>query len=92
MNIKPLWLLHLYLFYYVFTENLALHQSAWQSSTWKSYTADLAVDGKYTDLRWGGGQCAASDFDQTTAEWRVDLGGVRSIDYTTSLYNIWRAT
>ena len=72
--------MHLYLFYYVFTENLALHQSAWQSSTWKSYTADLAVDGQYTDLRWGGGQCAESN-GGPTAEWRVDLGGVKNIHH-----------
>ena len=52
MKIKPLWLLHLFLFYYVFTENLALHQPAWQSITFSSYTAYLVVDGQYT------GQCA----------------------------------
>nr|XP_022305387.1 uncharacterized protein LOC111112265 [Crassostrea virginica] len=58
-------------------ENLALHQPAWQSSTWGSDGAERAVDGLYTDLGWGG-QCAVSDGEQT-AEWRVDLGGVRSI-------------
>ncbi|XP_078328420.1 uncharacterized protein LOC111112907 isoform X2 [Crassostrea virginica] len=62
-------------------ENLALHKSAWQNNTWMPYTADLAVDGRYTDLRWGGGQCAASEGGRTTAEWRVDLGGVRSIHH-----------
>ncbi|XP_078330394.1 uncharacterized protein LOC144624462 [Crassostrea virginica] len=55
----------------------------WQSSTgpWTSYTADLAVDGKYTDLDWTGGQCALSYLEQTTAEWRVDLGVIRNIHY-----------
>ncbi|XP_078328497.1 uncharacterized protein LOC144623748 [Crassostrea virginica] len=79
-------------------ENLALHRPAWQSSTWvetvsccekqikKSFTADLAVDGKDTDLAWDGGQCAASDGWKTTAEWRVDLGGVRSIHHIVIQY------
>ena len=49
------------------------------------YTADLAVDGQYTDLGWEGGQCAASNGEQT-AEWRVDLGGVRSIHYIVIQY------
>ena len=62
----------------MFTENLALHQPAWQSRTWRSSAADLAVDGLYTDLEWDGGQCALSDWDQTV-EWRVDLGGVKNI-------------
>ena len=43
----------------MFTENLALHRPAWQSSTWFSNSgADRAVDGRYTDLRAEGGQCA----------------------------------
>ncbi|XP_078328062.1 uncharacterized protein LOC111112519 [Crassostrea virginica] len=64
------------------TENLALHQPAWQSSTWRFYTgAERAVDGQYTDLAWYGRQCAVSDDYRTTAEWRVDLGGVRSIHH-----------
>ncbi|XP_078330365.1 uncharacterized protein LOC111113866 [Crassostrea virginica] len=68
------------------TENLALHQPAWQSDTWWSYTADLAVDGRYTDLAWDGGQCAASGPGQTTAEWRVDLGAARSIHHIVIQY------
>ncbi|XP_078328405.1 uncharacterized protein LOC144623721 isoform X4 [Crassostrea virginica] len=66
-------------------ENFALHLPAWQSSTAWSYTADRAVDGRYTDLRWSGGQCAASDGEQT-AEWRVDLEGLRSINYVVIQY------
>ncbi|XP_078328486.1 uncharacterized protein LOC144623741 [Crassostrea virginica] len=64
-------------------ENLALHQTAWQSSTLRSDNgAERAVDGQYTDQAWNGGQCAASDYgEQTTAEWRVDLGAVRSIHH-----------
>nr|XP_022307871.1 uncharacterized protein LOC111113870 [Crassostrea virginica] len=59
-------------------ENLALHKLAWQSSTYRSYTADLAVDGRYTDLEWKGGQCAWSVWGET-AEWWVDLGEVKNI-------------
>nr|XP_022304591.1 protein jagged-1b-like [Crassostrea virginica] len=55
-------------------ENLALHQPAWQSSTWEPHTADRAVDGQYT------GPCAVSGGVQT-AEWRVDLGGVKNIHH-----------
>lgn len=65
--------------YICVTENLALKKIAWQSSTWTSYTADLAVDGRETNLSLYGGQCAASGWGRTQAEWWVDLGGVRSI-------------
>ncbi|XP_078328505.1 uncharacterized protein LOC144623749 [Crassostrea virginica] len=67
-------------------ENLALHKPAWQSSTWESYTADLAVDGRYTNLMFIGGQCAMSDWGLPTAEWRVDLGGVLSIHHIVIQY------
>ncbi|XP_078330361.1 uncharacterized protein LOC144624434 [Crassostrea virginica] len=73
-------------------ENLALHQPAWQSSTLRTdsdyYGADRAVDGLYTDLRWDGGQCAWSDWYQTTAEWRVDLGGVRNENNRNTKYSL----
>ena len=59
---------------YFVSENLALHQPAWQSSTaFPDNAADRAVDG--TDR-----QCAASDGRQT-AEWRVDLGAVKVIHH-----------
>ncbi|XP_078328034.1 uncharacterized protein LOC144623489 [Crassostrea virginica] len=63
--------------------NLALKKPAWQSSTLLSYYgAWRAVDGRYTDLRWSGEKCAASVGRQTTtAEWRVDLGGVKYIHH-----------
>ena len=69
------------------TENLALHEPAWQNSTYMSYTgAERAVDGKYSNLHSRGGRCAASDLVQTTAEWRVDLGAVRSIHHIVIQY------
>lgn len=69
------------------TENLALHQPAWQSSTDWYYTgAGRAVDGRYTNLRWGGRQCAASDKNGTTAEWWEDLGGVGNIHHIVILH------
>ena len=39
------------------------------------------MDGRYTYLHEDGGQCAVSEEGPTTAEWRVDLGGVRIIHY-----------
>ena len=69
------------------TENLALHKPTWQSGDYRSYTgAERAVDGRYTDLMWYGGQCAVSDDNQTTVEWRVDLGDVRSIHHIVIQY------
>ena len=71
----------------MFTENLALHKPAWQSSTWRpsfpglSYTADRAVDGQYT------GPCAESGVGQTTVEWRVDLGAVKNIHHVLINHN-----
>ena len=70
------------LLFICFTENLAFNKPAWQSSTYGPYTgADRAVDGQYTDLHWRAGQCAESVWGQRTAEWRVDLGGVKNIHH-----------
>ena len=67
------------------SENLALHKPTWQlypfptaELTWGS---DKAVDGLYTNLSAGGEQCVISDNTRSTAEWRVDLGGVFSIHH-----------
>ena len=63
------------------TENLALHKPAWQSDTYRSDTgAERAVDGLYKNLSVFGGQCAAS-YGGQTAEWRVDLEGVKNIHH-----------
>nr|XP_022306629.1 uncharacterized protein LOC111113003 isoform X3 [Crassostrea virginica] len=61
--------------------NLALKKAAWQRYPFHTtpWAADLAVDGRYTDLSAGGGQCAISEAGRFIAEWRVDLGKVFSI-------------
>lgn len=71
----------------MFTENLALKKKAWQSNLDEFYyegsdlvylRADLAVDGRKQNLSLYGGQCARS-FTGLTAEWRVDLQKILSI-------------
>ncbi|XP_078328964.1 uncharacterized protein LOC111115084 [Crassostrea virginica] len=68
-------------------ENLALKKKAWQSNLDEFYYegsdlvylgADLAVDGRKQNLSLYGGQCARS-FTGLTAEWRVDLQKILSI-------------
>lgn len=66
----------------LFSENLALGKSAWQQYpiSFTRYGAGQAVDGLKTDLSLNGGQCTVSANFKQTAEWRVDLGGIRSIN------------
>ncbi|XP_022306991.1 uncharacterized protein LOC111113192 isoform X2 [Crassostrea virginica] len=68
-------------------ENLALHKPAWQGSTWVTYPAERAVDGRYTNLSLFGGQCVWS-WSTQIAEWRVDLGFVLSIHHVFIQYMV----
>lgn len=66
------------------SENLAFGKPTWEQHPWPESDVDFgsenAVDGLYTD-RGQGGQCTISENKKTTAEWRVDLGGVVSIGH-----------
>lgn len=66
---------------HLFSDNLALRKSAWQSSTYLGYGANKAVDGSYTKLYATGGQCSISGNNKDTAEWRVNLGNIFSIHH-----------
>ena len=54
-------------------------------STYLDFGAARAVDGNASDTSVRGGMCALS-WAGETAEWRVDLGGVLSIDHVYILY------
>ncbi|XP_078330489.1 uncharacterized protein LOC144624521 [Crassostrea virginica] len=65
-------------------ENVSLSKPAWQLHPYYTYRweADLAVDGRYSDMSYfDGKQCAISAYSKRTAEWWVDLGRLVSIHH-----------
>lgn len=61
-----------------------MNKPAWlqhQHAKYPQYGAERAVDGNKLYLSISGGQCTVSSGGYSTAEWRVDLGGVLSIHH-----------
>ncbi|XP_052691366.1 uncharacterized protein LOC128169241, partial [Crassostrea angulata] len=67
--------------------NVALNKPAYQQYPLRSdtYDASNAVDGRKSDLRWNGGQCAVS-LDKQTATWWVNLTTIHSINNITIFF------
>ncbi|XP_065942297.1 uncharacterized protein [Magallana gigas] len=67
-------------------DNIAVNKPAYQQYTRVPgdgrYDASNAVDGRKSDLRWNGGQCAVSG-PSSTAMWWVNLTSIRSIHHIT---------
>lgn len=74
----------------IFTVNIALNKPAYMENQYKPgddrYDASNAVDGRKSDLRLGGGQCASSAPDKQTATWWVNLTSIQSIHHITIFY------
>ena len=59
-------------------ENVAFLKPTWMSNS--MIWSDKAVDGKYTNLHWNGGQCTMSSLSQTATLW-VNLEMDVAIDH-----------
>nr|XP_034320795.1 uncharacterized protein LOC105339512 [Crassostrea gigas] len=75
-------------------ENIAIKKPAYQQNPYfpdnDTFAASTAVDGRRTNLKWNGGQCAVSASGQT-ATWWVNLTSIHSIHHITIYYmtNNW---
>lgn len=73
----------------IFTVNIAHNKPAYQQYQYRPgdniYDASNAVDGRKSDLRLGGGQCASSE-PRHTATWWVNLTSIQSIHHITMFY------
>lgn len=67
-------------------ENIAIKKPAYQQTPFipgnDIYAASNAVDGRRTNLKYNGGQCAVSASGQT-ATWWVNLTSIHSIHHIT---------
>uniref|UniRef100_K1R300 Multiple epidermal growth factor-like domains 6 n=1 Tax=Magallana gigas TaxID=29159 RepID=K1R300_MAGGI len=66
----------------ILTNIILTIRSAWQLHPYPNskWTAEKALDGLKSDLSANGGQCTVSANYETTAEWKVYLGGLASMD------------
>ena len=73
----------IYLNCFCFTENVALKKRTWQLYPIPSinFSSNRAVDGRKSNHSVKGGECSASIYSKTEAEWWVDLGKVLSIHH-----------
>lgn len=74
----------------VFTVNIALNKPAYLENPYRSgdnrYDPSNSVDGRKLDLRYGGGQCSASEPNKYTATWWVNLTNIHNIHHITIFY------
>lgn len=74
----------------IFTVNIALNKPAYLQYQYMPgdirYDASNAVDGRKSELRLSGGQCASSYPQKQTATWWVNLTSIQSIHHITIFY------
>lgn len=80
---------------FFFIVNIAFKKPAYQQYPYvignATFDASNAVDGRKSDLRWYGGQCAVSAEVNETATWWVNLTRIHSIHHITFYFvtNNW---
>lgn len=75
---------------FVLLENIAIKKPAYQQTPFvqgnDTYAASNAVDGRRTNMKWSGGQCAVSGSGGQAATWWVNLTNIHSIHHITIYY------